>query len=243
MALQMTNLVYTVGLKGDNSSQVTQTCDIEEWPAIVNAYLGQPDPVFPNLACKSIQIGALPGSDLSNRTVRLLMDYAPKLSIDAMTIDMPFKFRVDVCSECVTINGGYYWQKDDGTKGDPFLNRRILPVRRFAMAKYVLFGTKSVFDLGTFSDLIDHVNNAEWNGAEAETVFFESASVQMQLLLDGTIVYPMELHLIHKPSGWNKFFREDKPGSGTAETSDHFYRLIDNTGNPVYPLGDFGLLP
>jgi len=250
MALELTNVVYTVGLRGDNSSEVEQVCDIAEWPAFVNAYLGQTDPAYPNLACRSVRVSPLRGSDLNNNKVLLTMSYAPKLSIDAMTIDMPFKWRQEVGSECVTIHGGYYWQNngDDKTKGDAFLNRRILPVKRFALVNLVLYGTRSTYDLSTYLDTIDHVNSDTFLGAPPETVFFESATSEMKLLLDGTTVYAVELHMKYKPSGWNKFFREDglsaaMLAAGSTVTADHFYRLIDDNNEPVYPLADFaGLL-
>lgn len=243
MALQLTNVVYTVGLRGDNSSEVEQVCDITEWPAYVNAYLGAEDPAFPNLACRAVRVSPLKGTDLNTKKVLLTMSYAPKLSIEAMTIDLPFKWRQEVGSECVTVHGGYYWEKDDHTRGDAFLNRRILPVKRFALVNLVLYGTRSTYDLSTYLSTIDHVNSDTFLGAPPETVFFESATSEMKLLLDGTTVYAVELHLKYKPSGWNKFFREDTPSAGTTETADHFYKLIDNNNQPVYPLAEFaGLL-
>jgi hypothetical protein len=240
MTLEMIESSYDLGLRGDGGTTADFVCDESEMAGGVTFLLGsQMDTVAPssNMYCKTVKTKRR--KDLAGNKWQLSAVYAPKFAIEALTIDLPLKWRLEASGECVTISGsngsassGYKW-----ANGDPLLNQRVLPVKRFTLAKVVMYGTRSVFDLGTYMDLVDHVNSDNFLGASEETIFFESVQCQQHQLMDGTIVYAIELHLIYRPSGWNLFFREDVPAG-----SDQMQRLLDQDGDPVYPSAALAVL-
>ena len=233
MTLEMIENSYDLGLRGDSSSTADFVCDEAEMSGGVTFLLASKmdtTAADTELYCKTVK--GKRRKDLAGNKWQLSASYAPKFSIEALTIDLPLKWRLEGSGECVTISGnngntssGYKWEN-----GDPMLNQRVLPVKRFSLVKIVMYGTRSTFDLSSYESLVDHINSDGFLGASAETVFFESFQCQQKQLMDGTIVFAIELHLIWRPSGWNLFFRED-----VAAAQDHMQRLVDQDGNAVYP--------
>lgn len=234
MALELTNHTYDLGHRGDCKSEAVGVCNMSEWVSVANSLLGAQDAISANLRCKTVKAKPLRG-DWASGKMELTLEFAPLLSIEALSVDLPFKWRMEVASECVTVHGGYHWATPNPKTGETaFANQRVLPVKRFTTVKMVLYGTRSAFSYATYEDTIDHINSDTFLGGAAGTVFFESVNVQMHQLLAGTIIYAVELHLIYKPSGWNRFFRED---------TQAFDTLLDESGDPVYPTALFaGLL-
>lgn len=229
MALEMINHVINVGVAGDNSTQATFVCDLEEWQDQSVFLLNSTNELFPNLACKTVRANRM-GSGSADK-MQLVADFVPRLSIEALTVDLPFRWRLEVSGQTVTIPGNLKWDSD----GEPFLKRGALPVKRFSTTKIVLYGMRSVFNLGVYESYIDHVNSHSFLGAAKETVYFDSTQCQQRMLMDGTIIYAIELHLIWKPFGWNNMWR-DYPAPGKVD------KLLNSDGSPIYPLADLNSL-
>ena len=225
MSLEMVNHTYSLGVAGDSSTQATFVCDIVGWEAWYAYLIDSTDAISPNMVCKSVRATPLSAGGKDDWTcgkMQLVADYVPRLSIEALTVDLPLKWRMEVAGQTVTVAGNLKWLSD----GEPFLKRGALPVKRFSLVKIVLYGMRSSFDLGDYEELLDHVNSDTFLGAAAGTVLFESAQVAQKMLLEGTIIYQVELHLTYRPFGWNKVWR-DYPFQVDE--------LVNMDGSKVYP--------
>jgi len=222
MALQMTNHTYEMGVAGEISSQATFVCDISEWETQYAALLNSGDAISSNLVCKKVSAAPLKNDWACGKMV-LIADYVPKWSIEALTVDLPFKWRLEASGQALTVKGNLKWASDS----ELFLKRGALPVKRFSLVKVVLFGMRSSFDLSTYESKIDHVNSDVFLGAAAETVLFETAQAQQRMLMNGSIIYSVELHLTWRPFGWNNEWR-DKDGGYVID------QLVNMDGSPVY---------
>lgn len=228
MALEMINDEMLAGIAGDSNAKTAWTCDSADLVDSVNALFNTAHGYLSNLVVKSVNVAPLKG-DWSTGKAVLTANYAPYLSVDALLVDRPFKFRMEVASEAITIRGNYHWSSDSA----PVLKRGVLPVKRFSLTRIVLFGMRSTFDLSTYESYADHVNSLPFLGGSEETVLFHSTRVEQKQLLDGTYVYAVELHLLYRPSGWNNFYREDKSAMDI---------MLDSNGDTVYPAADFSYL-
>lgn len=226
MDLEMTNHTYSMGVAGELSSQVTFVCNLANWKSWHTYLMNSTDAISPNLVCKTIRATPLSvggKEDWTCEKMQLVVDYVPRLSIEALTVDLPLKWRLEVAGQTVTVAGNLKWASDNA----PFLKRGALPVKRFSLVKIVLYGMRSSFNLSDYRDLIDHVNSDTFLGAAAGTVLFESIQASQKMLLEGNIIYQVEFHLTYRPFGWNKVWR-DYPFQVDE--------LVNMDGSKIYPL-------
>jgi hypothetical protein len=214
----LTKHTYEIGVAGEISSQAEMVCDTADWKSQVETLLNSRDDLSENLVCKKVSVTPLKGDGVCGKKL-LVADFVPRLSIEALTVDLPFRWRLEASGQAVTIKGNLKWASD----GEVFLRRGVLPVKRFSMTKIVLFGMRSSFDLSTYESRIDHVNSDSFLGAAPETVLFETAQAQQRMLLNGDIIYYVELHLTWRPFGWNNIWR------GTE-----IDQLVNMDGSPIY---------
>ena len=176
------------------------------------------------LICTNVEYEPLDGDVFSGKA-ELTCTFAPPEK--APQTDDAMRIRWEVSGESVTISGNFTW-----SGGDPIVNVNVLPTKQIALIKCIVSGVKSSWSLSTIASLIDHVNNASWQGAAAETILFHGCTVSTRQDEDGDTVYEIEYELLYKPSGWNKFYRES---TGTwveivkTGTSDKVYETATFT--------------
>lgn len=202
MAIEFTGYDYGIGLRGDVTSKSTLVCDDSEWQSAVNTLLGAASAVFPNLLCNRVRVSALKGDPATGKR-ELTAEFVSRFQVESLQADEPFRWRIEDHVEAVTIRGAFHWGDDE-----PLDSAQVSPTMNVTMARLVLYGTRSSFDLGSYDAILGLVNSDVVLGAAAETLLCDAVSVEQRQLLDGTIVYGVELALKWRKTNWNMFYRE-----------------------------------
>jgi hypothetical protein len=207
MALKCMSYKDTTRVGSDPTSRYVFHCPWADRFSNRNTLIRSIDANNTILKCESVEIAILQDDGFAGYA-KLTADFAPAVRVDWTEADLPFKWRWEVAGEAITVSGAYHWSSDS----EPLVNRHVLPVRQWPLAKIVLFGTRSNWNLSNMASYVDkpRVNNTtEFLGAAAETVYVHSSSATPRPYEDGTAVFDVQISLLWKPSGWNKFYRED----------------------------------
>ena len=220
--MTFTDRQYSPGIRGAGGGKATVVVAAADEQAAMNTLLGAADANFPYLVCDHIDSCHYLGGDPTCGYKEIVASFTSKFGVEELQVDKAFKWRLQLAGEAVTVKGAYQWP--DGT---PLTNSDVLPAIQFAVVDFVLYGTRSAFTLATYADKVDHINSDSFLGAPAGTILFRTMEVEQRQLLDGTIVFPEQLHLLWRPKGWNKFYRAQ---TGQFEE----LQLTSDTSKKVY---------
>jgi hypothetical protein len=190
-------------LKGGSATRIV-TCAWADREAVRTAFVFEDDPDDVNLRGMSGVINPL-NNDCATGTAVIEIVYAPVPFVNMRRTDAAFRFRIEASNESFLVNGAYQWPD-----GKPLANKVVLPMRHVARAKAVLYGSRSSFSLGDWTDYFDKVNSDVFLGAPVGTLLFKSvAASDRQDARTSALVYDVELHIHFRAEIWNKFWREE----------------------------------
>ena len=135
-------------------------------------------------------------------------------------------------TEAITIatkGGAWVWNS-----GEPITNVESLPIMLLAQAKLVISGVLTAWSLATVTGHIKRVNDGGFQGADAETVLFDSYDVDTYKDADDNTLYRVSYTFLWRKEGWNNFWNE------TTGAWEEIKRSSDNAN--VYLTADMSSL-
>lgn len=133
--------------------------------------------------------------------------------------------------EFLTLPGSYY-QFVDGTPTQTPIGL-VIPQVDISFKRHFLPLSENLLE--TITGLMGTVNTATFFGFGPETLLFQGASIQGSTDSAGNATYETEYKFTFRPLNWNKFLKPDRTSG--------FQYVFDGSGNKVYQLEDFTVLP
>lgn len=211
--LSMKSYTDTAGVRGDTVAEAVFTVGLNNWIAARNLLIGAASDMDPYVACAKVQMRYV-GNDAFSGMAQLTCSFVPIFSVEAWTVDLPFKVRYEDCgTERIPLRGQALTWADNS----PIVNRMVYPDYAYPVQKLVLFGSRSTFDAGTYASLETSgeagqltVNSGSFLGGGDECVRLLTAKGTPKQLYDGSIIYQVEIPLVRRPFSWNWFWNETK---------------------------------